>query len=86
MVALWLWMMIAFWFYLWRLVSESSELSDTNTLGLLLGALGALTGFMASSIVNYNYGDSEVNMLFWFVMGMSVAINPSATRKPSSPR
>ena len=78
MLALWLWLMIAFWFYLWRSVRQSSELSDTNTFGLLLGALGALTGFLASSIVNYNYGDSEVNMLFWFVMGMSVAI----TRTP----
>ena len=74
MLALWLWMMIAFWLYLWRWVSQSSELSDTNTFGLLLGALGGLTGFLASSLVNYNYGDSEVNMLFWFVMGMSVAI------------
>ncbi len=74
MLALWLWLMVAFWFYLWRSVSQSNELSDTNTLGLLLGALGALTGFLASSLVNYNYGDSEVNMLFWFVLGMSVAI------------
>ena len=82
MVALWLWMMIAFWVYLWRSVSQSNELSDTNILGLLLGALGALTGFLASSMVNYNYGDSEVNMLFWFVMGMSLAISqtPAKTR------
>ena len=82
MVALWLWLMIAFWFHLWRSVSQSSELGDTNSFGLLLGSLGALTGFLASSLVNYNYGDSEVTMLFWFVMGMSVAMttfNSNAT-------
>jgi O-Antigen ligase len=80
MLALWLWMMIAFWLYLWRSVSQSNELSDTNTFGLLLGALGGLTGFLASSLVNYNYGDTEVNMLFWFVMGMSVAIAQTPTK------
>lgn len=74
MVALWLWLMITFWLFLWRSVSHSSELADTNSFGLLLGAFGALTGFLASSLVNYNYGDSEVTMLFWFVMGMSVAL------------
>ena len=81
MLALWLWLVISFWLYLWRSVSQSNELSDTNTFGLLLGALGALTGFLASSIVNYNYGDSEVNMLFWFVMGMAVAITQTASSK-----
>lgn len=81
MLALWLWLMIAFWLYLWRSLRQASEKSDTNTFGLLLGALGALTGFLASSIVNYNYGDSEVNMLFWFVMGMSVAINRTAATR-----
>ena len=74
MLALWLWLMITLWVTLWRSVRQSSELGDTNSFGLLLGGLGALTGFVASSMVNYNYGDSEVNMLFWFVMGMTVAI------------
>jgi hypothetical protein len=50
----------------------ASDLSDTNTYGILLGALGGLTGFLASSLVNYNYGDSEAVMLFWWLMGVCV--------------
>jgi len=40
----------------------------------LLGILGALTGFLISSLVNYNYGDSEVVMLFWCLMGIALVI------------
>ena len=47
-------------------------MSDTNSYGILLGILGALTGFLMSSLVNYNYGDAEVAMMFWFLMGIAV--------------
>jgi hypothetical protein len=70
MLALWLWLITAFWLKLWRDSTNASELSDTNWYGLLLGALGALTGLMASSMVNYNFGDSEVAMMFWWLMGI----------------
>ena len=79
MLALWLWLMIAFWIYVWRSVKAASERSDTNSYGILLGILGALTGFLASSIVNYNYGDSEVAMLFWWLMGISMALQRDQT-------
>ena len=74
MLALWLWMMIAFWLQLSRSSWAATDLSDTNSYGILLGSLGALTGFLASSLVNYNYGDSEVAMMFWWLMGTSMAI------------
>jgi hypothetical protein len=70
MLALWLWLMAAFWLKLWRDSTKASELSDTNWYGLLLGTLGALTGLLASSLVNYNFGDSEVAMMFWWLMGV----------------
>jgi O-antigen ligase len=70
MLLLWLWMMGAFWLKLWKDTSIASELSDTNWYGIVLGASGALTGMLASSIVNYNYGDSEVAMMFWWLMGV----------------
>jgi O-Antigen ligase len=72
MLALWLWLMIAFWLFISRAERHASDLSDTHTYGLLLGTLGALTGFLASSLVNYNYGDAEVTMLFWFLMGLAI--------------
>ena len=69
MLALWLWLMIAFWLDVARQERSLADLSDTNSYGILLGTLGALTGFLISSLVNYNYGDAEVVMMFWFLMG-----------------
>ncbi|MDQ3918467.1 MAG: O-antigen ligase family protein [Acidobacteriota bacterium] len=41
--------------------------------GLTLGALGGLVGFVAGGLVHYNFGDSEVVMVFYFVMGLALA-------------
>ena len=73
MLALWLWLMIAFWLFIARAEKTASDLSDTHYYGILLGILGALTGFLASSLVNYNYGDAEVAMMFWFLMGIPLS-------------
>jgi O-antigen ligase len=69
----WLWIMGSFW----RTVvsaekSARADAADTNRHGLLLGATGALTGFFASSLVNYNFGDAEVALVFWWLMGVVV--------------
>jgi O-antigen ligase len=72
MLVLWLWMMILFWTHISAAARRASDLSDTHVYGILLGGLGGLTGFLASSLVNYNYGDSEVAMLFWWLMGVCV--------------
>ena len=75
MLALWVWLVIAFLVHLLRASKNASELSDTNTYGILLGSLGALIGFLFSSVVNYNYGDAEVAMMFWWLMGIAMAIS-----------
>ena len=69
MLVLWLWLMMLFWLTIARSEKRASDSSDTTSYGILLGTLGALTGFLVSSLVNYNYGDAEVVMLFWFLMG-----------------
>ena len=69
MLLLWLWLMMLFWLTIARAERRAADLSDTNAYGILLGTLGALTGFLVSSLVNYNYGDAEVAMAFWFLMG-----------------
>ncbi len=71
-----------FWLWIvwvsWRTASKSErrlrETADTNRYGILLGALGALAGFFASSLVNYNLGDGEVALLFWWLLGIVVVI------------
>ena len=50
---------------------EESEWIDR---GLVLGALGGLAGFLTSGLVHYNWGDSEVVMIFYFIMGLSLAV------------
>lgn len=85
MLALWLWLMTAFWFYTADAEKTARDRSDTNTHGLLLGILGALTGFLASSFVNYNYGDAEASMLFWWLMGLAVVLAaPDTTNSPKN--
>ena len=42
--------------------------------GLLLGAFGGTIGFLASGLVHYNWGDSEVVMIFYLLMGLSLGI------------
>ena len=79
MLLLWLWMMGAFWLMLSRASREREDSSDTNAYGVLLGTLGALTGFLVSSLVNYNYGDAEVVMMFWFLMGISPILAKDAS-------
>ena len=73
-LAVWLWMMIAFWLYIARGERAARDQSDTNAYGVLLGVLGALTAFLVSSLANYNYGDSEVVMLFWFLVGAAMVV------------
>jgi len=42
--------------------------------GIVLGALGGLLGFMCSGLVHYNWGDSEVVMMFYLIMGLSLVV------------
>jgi O-Antigen ligase len=79
MLVLWLWMMILFWLWLAQSENQARDLSDTNSSGVLLGALGSLTGFLASSMVNYNYGDGEVTMMFWWLMGIAMVVSQQSS-------
>ncbi|HEX8720796.1 MAG TPA: O-antigen ligase family protein [Pyrinomonadaceae bacterium] len=56
---------------LWRLARGSSE--DWVARGLGLGGFGGLIGFVAAGLVHYNFGDSEVVMVFYLIMGLALA-------------
>ncbi|MEJ7623210.1 MAG: O-antigen ligase family protein [Pyrinomonadaceae bacterium] len=43
--------------------------------GVLLGCLGGTTGFLASGLVHYNWGDSEVVMIFYLLTGLAISIS-----------
>jgi O-antigen ligase len=57
---------------LWRVLRRGVFESWVER-GLVLGALGGLAGFVTGGLVHYNFGDSEVVMAFYFVMGLALA-------------
>lgn len=73
-LGLWLWIMWLFWRSASRGEQSRRESSDTNGHGLLLGATGAVAGFFMSSLVNYNFGDGEVALVFWWLLGIVVVM------------
>ena len=50
--------------------------------GLLLGAFGGAIGFIASGLVHYNWGDSEVVMVFYLLMGLSLGVTKTGPERP----
>jgi O-antigen ligase len=50
--------------------------------GITLGALGGLAGFFTSGLVHYNWGDSEVVTVFYFIMGLTLVAERIASADP----
>lgn len=59
----------------WLAGSLLPDFSTTLNRGIWLGALGGLIGFFASSLVHYNYGDGEVVMVLYLIMGLSTKLS-----------
>lgn len=72
--ALALWLLVVFLYgkTLVQMIRKTRE--DWLEKGILLGAFGGLIGFFTSGAVHYNLGDSEVAMVFYVIMGLSLAI------------
>ncbi len=70
----WLWIMWILWRTTARGEKALRDSSDTHRYGVLLGATGAVSGFFASSLVNYNFGDGEVALVFWWLVGIVVVL------------
>lgn len=77
----WLWIMVVFWLITARSERKVCDSGDTNTYGVLLGATGAIAGFFSSSLVNYNFGDAEVALVFWWLMGIVVVLSEGRQRE-----
>ncbi len=69
---LWLALLFVYGRSLWRVLRASAK-SEWIERGLLMGAVGGLIGFFMSGLVHYNWGDSEVIMVFYMIMGLSLA-------------
>jgi O-antigen ligase len=73
-----------------RRMLKRGALENWVERGLALGALGGLVGFVAGGLVHYNFGDSEVVMVFYFVMGLTLVAErfgrPRAAQEAWRPR
>lgn len=72
----WLLLFVIYVRMLWRLVRQSTDFAR----GVALGALGGAVGFFVSGLVHYNWGDSEVVTVFYFIMGLALCL----ARNPAS--
>ena len=71
---LWLTFLFAYARTLWCSLRSRGQLAWIER-GILLGALGGLAGFLISGLVHYNWGDSEVVMVFYMIMGLALAVH-----------
>ena len=77
-----LWLMAMFFVMAWRGYKKSLSAGDNAGSGLMLGTVAALVGFSASSLVNYNFGDSEPLLMLLSVVALSLVA--SAGFEPQS--
>ncbi len=71
----WLLLMALYVRLLAGLALRTRAASDWREYGLALGLFGATIGFLASGLVHYNFGDSEVVMVFWLLAGLALALD-----------
>jgi len=60
------------------IIRASVDLPEARSIAL--GAYGGLAGFFVSGLVHYNWGDSEVVTVFYFIMGLSLMLERTLRR------
>ena len=93
-LAAWLALVFVYARTLWRLarrrthgLRDGGRAVDEEWMmrGVALGALGGLAGFLTSGLVHWNLGDSEVAMVFYFLMGLALAIERLSRENKEAP-
>ena len=59
--------------YLTAIYKKSIQSTNENSKGFTMGAVAAVLGFLAGGIFETNFYDSEIVMLLYFIMGISLA-------------
>jgi O-antigen ligase len=83
-LAVWLALLFVYARMLWRLWRNEVLREQGLWLerGFALGALGGVAGFFTSGLVHYNLGDSEVAMIFYFIMGCALVVERFTRQMP----
>lgn len=69
----WIWLFGAFLWTVFRALRRD-QFKDWIERGVVLGAFGGIIGFLISSLVHYNYGDSEVVMVVYMIMAIGLVL------------
>ena len=56
-----------------QLRNKAKEASQNNSTGVLMGASAAVLAFLVGGVFESNFYDSEITMLLYFLMGLSLA-------------
>ncbi len=70
---LWIWWFGVYVTRLWKRTGAGNQVRPMGDRALSLGALGGTVGFLLSSLVHYNFGDSEAIMTVYLIMGLVAA-------------
>jgi len=70
-LGIFLWLLVTIYKVVFRIFKETD---DGYFKGISWGFLGSLTAFLIAGLSQYNFGDSEVVMLFYFLLGMVMVI------------
>jgi O-antigen ligase len=65
-LSMFFWMMVAAFIIIW---SRVKQIKEPFFFSLSLGALAAFLAFHFAGLFEYNFGDSEVQLLLWFILG-----------------
>ena len=74
-LAAWTWWMLTALWVTWRASRKLREAGDAR-VWLAEGAFGSMVGLLANGMVEYNFGDSEILMLMYLVMGIAAVLYP----------
>jgi putative inorganic carbon (HCO3(-)) transporter len=62
------------WFVFFReMIRTLKPETGSLTRGVAVGVIGALVGFHVAGLFEYNLGDSEVDAMMWFIVGLGLA-------------
>lgn len=78
----WLILLVVYVRMLWR--SQRRAGIEDIARGVALGALGGTIGFFTSGLVHYNWGDSEVVTVFYFILGLCLVVERTNQQGPDS--
>jgi hypothetical protein len=82
-LGLWLWLMVAYFRHLRRLLRASAQ-AGWFYRGLALGIFASALAFYLGCLVQYTLGDGEVMPLVWLFMGCSVVLYRLLEEKPGT--